>query len=179
MCTETLEASAFLSGLFTHFEAQRCSYNDLIVDLRRVEARIELEEKTLALTREHLQMAMADTEGTVIPLIWRDALKSVRFVGVRLADACVAVLQERKRLTQEELTDELNRGNFRFRTNSPFREIHAALLKNPQIERDGQTYIWTAPREKQITMRLRTVAMVSKPNGEKPMEDARKEIKPN
>src|SRR5262249_1895110 len=72
-------------------------------------------------------------------------------------------LREHKRLTREELLEELNHGMFRFRTSSPLREIHAALLRHPHVKKTGHTYIWNAPPEKQIPMRLRVAKAESIP----------------
>jgi len=78
----------------------------------------------------------------------------VRFVGVRLVDACHALLQERNKMTTAELLKELNAGMYRFRTNSPLREIHAALLKQRRAKKVGDQWIWVGGGE-QIPMRLR------------------------
>ena len=73
----------------------------------------------------------------------------VRFVGMRLVDACVTVLQEHRKLTPVKLLDAINEGTFRFRTNAPLREIHAALLRHPHVKREGNYYLWSGPKEPQ------------------------------
>jgi hypothetical protein len=154
----TYESTSYLQGLFTEFKEQTQKYNSLTGQLLSLEARIELAEKTLCLTRDHFAMTIAKTQDSV-PNDWSKVLNTVRFVGVRLADACAKSLQEHKKLTPEQLLRDLNDGMFRFRTNSPLREIHAALLRHPYVKRNGAgAYIWVAPpAEKQLPMRLRVV----------------------
>jgi hypothetical protein len=149
----TTEATSFLRGLFQEFLAQTERYGKLTGDLLSLEARIELAEKMLCLTRDHLAMTIKNTD-SALPNDWDSVLKSVRFVGIRLGDACIALLQERNRMTQEEILRGLNAGMFRFRTNSPLREIHAALLRHPSVKKEGRIWIWTGSNE-QMPLRLR------------------------
>jgi hypothetical protein len=169
----TTEATAYLGGLFHEFHKQTEHYQGLTGQLLSLEARIELAEKTLCLTRDHLAMSIGKTE-CAIPNNWDKVLHSVRFVGVRLADACRILLQERKKMTQEEILNGLNNGMFRFRTNSPYREIHAALLKQSFAQKTGATYTWIGNPESQMPFRLREakepameVVSVSKAGGTK------------
>jgi hypothetical protein len=156
----TFESTSYLRGLFNEFQHQVLRYRELTGELLGLEARIELCEKMLCLTRDHLALAISQTQDAM-PRDWSSVLKSARFVGVRLADACAACLQEQNRMTPEELLDRLNKGLFRFRTNSPLREIHAALLRFPDIKRSGRMYLWIgSPMEKQIPMRLRGVRRI-------------------
>jgi hypothetical protein len=160
--TISTEANSYLRGLFGEFTAQVERYATLTSSLLNLEARIELAEKTLSLTRDHLAMTIKQTEAAA-PRDWEQDLKSVRFVGVRLADACMLLLQENKRMTPEEILIGLNKGMFRFRTNSPLREIHAALLRQSFAKKTGDTYVWTGGTQKQMPLRLRTAkpALVS------------------
>lgn len=155
--SHTHESTAYLEGLFQAFREHVAEYNRLTAMLLQLEARIELAEKTLSLTRDHFAMTINHTEGAV-PHEWDKVLANVRFVGVRLADACVALLKEgkNKKLTPEELLTQLNSGMFRFRTNSPLREIHAALLKQSSVKRSGAYWAWTGTAE-QMPLRLRVV----------------------
>ncbi len=153
----THESTAFLRGLFSELREQQAKYCDLTGQLLGLEARIELSEKTLCLTRDHFAMTVAKTEDA-LPNDWSKVLQSVRYVGVRLADACVKSLEEHKKMTPEQLLRDLNDGMFRFRTNSPLREIHGALLRNPNVKRSSGSYVWIAPPEaKQLPMRMRVV----------------------
>jgi hypothetical protein len=156
--TTTLESGAFLEGLFEDFAQQRHRYHQFTAHLMGLEARLELAEKTLILTRDHLEMALKTAEGDeekrYLPR-WKEESRKVRFVGMRLVDVCATVLKEHRKLTPQKLLDAINDGTFRFRTNAPLREIHAALLRHPYVKRDGNYYIWNAPPEEQITMRLR------------------------
>jgi len=153
----TTEATAYLGGLFGEFQEQTAKYHSLTAHLLSLEAQIELAEKTLCLMRDHLAMAIEKTEGAV-PNDWEKVLHKVRFVGVRLADACNVVLQEKKKLTSEQLLHELNDGMYRFRTNAPLREIHAALLKQSFVEKRGSTYVWIGTPEQQMPLRMRVVS---------------------
>ncbi len=151
----TAESSAYLGGLFQEFHHQSHNYHELTRQLLSLEARIELAEKTLCLTRDHFAMTIEQTE-CAPPHDWDQILRSVRFVGVRLAEACKVLLQENKKMTPEEILTGLNHGMFRFRTNSPLREIHAALLKQSFAQKTGATYTWIGSPETQMPFRLRT-----------------------
>jgi hypothetical protein len=173
----TYESTSYLQGLFAEFKEQTQKYNDLTGQLLRLEARIELTEKTLCLTRDHFKMTIARTQDAV-PNDWDKVLNSVRFVGVRLADACAQSLQAHKKMTPEQLLRDLNDGMFRFRTNSPHREIHAALLRHPYVKRTAAAYVWVAPPEEtQLPMRLRVVRRdLTQPSVAK---EEKAEVKPN
>lgn len=150
----TMEANAFLHGLFHEFQEQTKKYQRLTSELLSLEAQIELAEKTLCLTREHFAMTIDQTDSAT-PNDWENVLRSVRFVGVRLADACKVLLQERKKLAPEQFLEGLNGGMFRFRTNSPLREIHAALLRQSFAEKRGNSYVWIGDPEQQMPLRMR------------------------
>ncbi|MFI5090627.1 MAG: hypothetical protein ACHP7P_11260 [Terriglobales bacterium] len=160
--TATHESTAYLQGLAQEFIEQVSKYNHITGELLSLEARIELAEKTMCLTRDHFANTIKNTEGAT-PKAWDALLESVRFVGVRLADACASVLQVHKKLTPDQLMHELNAGMFRFRTNAPLREIHAALLRHPHVEKKGGVYEWIAPAEQQIRMRLRVLERPTTP----------------
>lgn len=155
--TTTHEATSYLQGLFQAFRQQTRHYAALTQELLSLEARIELAEKNLCLTRDHFKMTIENTDNAA-PNDWDAIFKTVRFVGVRLVDACATLLQESKhqKLTPEELLSGLNFGTFRFRTNSPLREIHAALLKHPSVKRTDDAWVWTGTAE-QIPLRLRVM----------------------
>jgi hypothetical protein len=150
-----LEATSFLRGLFEEFQAQQVRYASMTESLLSLEARIELAEKTLCLTRDHLAMSIEKTD-SAIPKDWTNILRSVRFVGMRLADACMTLLKEHEKMTPKEIFSALNSGMFRFRTNSPLREIHAALLRQNSAKKIGNAWAWTGARE-QIPMRFRVL----------------------
>lgn len=150
-----LEATFFLRGLFAEFQQQKERYANMTGALLSLEARIELTEKTLCLTRDHLAMSIEKTD-SAIPNDWAEILNSVRFVGMRLADACMSLLKKHGKLTPKEILSALNSGMFRFRTSSPLREIHAALLRQNSAKRVGNAWVWTGTRE-QIPMRFRVL----------------------
>ncbi len=152
----TTEATAYLSGLFTEFQQQAAKYQKLTFQCLALEAQLELAEKTLCLTRDHLAMTIQQTENA-LPGNWEPSFKQVRFVGIRLADACKKLLQEQGKMTTEQLLEGLNEGMFRFRTNSPFREIHAAMLRQKFAKKTGSSYLWVGEPDEQISLRLRVV----------------------
>jgi hypothetical protein len=153
----SVEANAYLDGLFQELRRQKAQYLELTQALHSIEARIELAEKTLSLTRDHLSMTISQTDHAT-PRDWSQVFQDIRFVGVRLADACMALLQEQKKMTPEELLGALNEGMFRFRTNSPQREIHAAMLRQSFAKKSGEQWVWIGKTGQQISMRLRSAA---------------------
>lgn len=118
--------------------------------LLALEARVELAEKTVSLTRDHLMTEIERSDSST-PRDWVSTLNNFRFVGSRLVDACMTVLEEGKRMTPQEILVALNRGMFRFRTSSPLREIHAALLRQSFAKKEDSVWVWsaTAPNEAQ------------------------------
>ena len=152
----TMEATAFIRGLFHEFQEQTQKYQNLTAQLFSLEGQIELVEKTLCLTRDHLAMTINNAE-SVVPNDWDKVFHKVRFVGVRLADACKVLLQEKQKLTPEQLLQGLNGGMFRFRTNSPLREIHAALLRQSFAKKAGAAYEWLGESEQQMPLRMRAM----------------------
>jgi hypothetical protein len=152
--TVTTETAAFVRALQSEFDAQATRYHSLTGHLLEIEARVELAEKQLCLTRDHLTMVIEKTDGIVLPDSWAETLKRVRFVGVRLADACVALIREHKRLTPKDLLTYLDKGMFRFRTSTPYREIHGALLRQRNVKREDEAWVWNGPDEDQLKLTL-------------------------
>jgi hypothetical protein len=178
--TTTLESSAYLEGLFDDFEQQMNRYKSLTAHLMGLEARLDLAEKTLSLTRDHLKIALQDTEGSK-NYHARFLLESakVRFIGTRLSDACEQVMAQHKKMTTEKLLDAINEGTFRFRTKSPLREIHAALMKHPHIRRVGNYYIWAGPKEDRLAVLEATNRPAFVVEGKVVESKPKEEVKPN
>jgi len=155
--TTTLESTAYLDGLLRDFHNHVVRYHELARHAMEIEAHMEIAEKTLILTRDHMEMALKNSEGDQRTRLqeWKSQSAKVRFVGVRLVDACITVLRESRKITPQRLLDAINQGAFRFRTNAPLREIHAALLRHPDVRREGDYYIWDAPAEEQMAMRVK------------------------
>ncbi|HKV23285.1 MAG TPA: hypothetical protein VJN93_01725 [Candidatus Acidoferrum sp.] len=152
----SMESTSFLGGLYCELHEQVHKYQALTRELLSLEARIELAEKQLCLARDHFAMTIDKTE-SALPNDWQKIFQSVRFVGLRLADACQALLQEKKKLTPQQFLRGLNEGMFRFRTNSPLREIHAALLKQTWANKVGDSYVWMGNPEQQMPLRMRVL----------------------
>jgi hypothetical protein len=142
--TTSTEALGYVGGLYREFREQVCRYNQLTGELLSMQARVELQEKNLVVTREHLAFAIEKSEEQLPPL-WTEQITYARFVGMRLADACLVLLKERKRLTHAEILTALNKGMFRFRTNAPLREIHGAMVRQPFVRRVSDGWMWTGP----------------------------------
>jgi hypothetical protein len=178
--SNTLESTAYMEGLFSDFAQQIGRYHDLTASQLGIEARLELAEKTLILTRDHLKMALDTSEcsqKSAFLARWKEQSKNVRFVGMRLLDVCVLLLQEHKKLTPQRLLDAINAGTFRFRTNAPLREIHAAVLRHPAVKRVGNYYIWAAPSEGQPEIAFRGDKEPRIAEGQN--QDSGEEVKPN
>jgi hypothetical protein len=142
----TTEVDSYLSGLFKEFFDQLKRYSELTNELMSLEARIELSEKTVCLTRDHLAMAIENSDSRM-PQDWEKTLSLARFVGSRLVDACQVLLREHKRMHPEELRDQLNIGMFRFRTSAPLREIHAGLLRQSFAVKTDGVWVWSGEQE--------------------------------
>ncbi len=140
----TLERRAFVEGLFHELDEQLRRYSGLIDKLFQLEARVQVNERTLKATRDHLLAALNDV-GEEVPDNWESVLCRVRFLGMRLADACVEILKERGSVTMEELREELDNGMFRFNTPTPMREINAALLRQQHVRREGDRWVYESP----------------------------------
>jgi hypothetical protein len=140
----TLERRAFVNGLFNEMREQVARYAGLSAHMAELQARIMIVERNLQLTRDHLQAVLSETDEEV-PKDWQKILKSIRFVGARLGDACMEILREGSPLTTQEIVDGLNLGQFRFRTGTPLREVNAALLRQSNIKRENDRWIYTAP----------------------------------
>ena len=143
----TLERTAYVRGLFTEFREQFTRYHGMLKELLELEARVEMSERALRMMRAHVVEAVEECEckPDELPKDAEIILQGTRFVGRRVADACLEVLREKKRLTMAELLTELNGGQFRFRTNSPEREINAALLRQPNVRREDEYWVYERP----------------------------------
>jgi hypothetical protein len=166
----TMESTAFLNGLFQEVHEQVHKYQALTRELLSLEARIELGEKTLCLHRDHFASTVERTE-CAVPNDWKTVLDKIRFVGVRLADACQVTLQEKKKVTPEQLLHDIDDGMFRFRTNSPLREIHAALLKQDWVEKIGPHYVWKGNPGKQMPLRMMRVVTTTAVIDQEPIKE--------
>ena len=156
----SVEADAYLQGLFQELHRQGQQYMQYTEQRHNLEARLELAEKTLSLTRDHLAMTIRRTDSAT-PRDWTHTLERFRFVGVRLMDACMALLQEKKKMTADELLAALNKGLFRFRTNSPQQRSTPPCCVRPSRKKNGSHWVWTGKVEQQLPMRLR---LASNPN---------------
>ena len=137
----TVERVGYVEGLFNELEEQLHRYVDFARQHQKVLAQLEIAEDTVQAIRRYIYTQLANTEEEV-PTDWEMLLKKVRFVGARLGDACAEVLKDRSSLNRVELLNELNNGQFRFRTAHPLREINAALLRHPKVNKNGDGWIY-------------------------------------
>jgi hypothetical protein len=143
----SMERIAFVGGLFTELQHQLHRHLSLVDQMVRLDAQISITERNLAATRDHLLASMESTDEEV-PEDWKEVLNQVRFVGARLGDACIEVLREYGRpMTLKEIEIGLNKGQFRFRSGSPLREINAALLRQPRTLVRKNEDTWEFVRE--------------------------------
>ena len=138
----TMESVAYVKGVYHAFHKQVSVYHQLTDRLLRLEGEIVLTEKQVQLARDHLRMVIGKTPG-VVPPDWDTTLGSVRFVGLRLADACLQILRDHSPITTEELIQALDHGMYRWRSHSPARELNAAMLKQKSVKRQENTWIYT------------------------------------
>ena len=171
----TIEVDGYVDGLYKEFHSQAHRYMELTRHFMEVEARVELAEKNLCLTRDHLAAAIARIDNAT-PRDWKKTFASVRFVGYRLADACVKLLRERKKLTSQQLLEALNNGMYRFRTNTPLREIHAALLRQQYAKRQGDTWIWRGPKKQETRLQV-ILGALARHNAEAKCEGEKENVK--
>lgn len=140
----------YSTGVFKEFKAQAESYTDVLRQLAELEGRLQMMQSTISRARaafaEHVG-GWNDTSNpyeTKIPKDWQDVWASIRFVGKRLGDAAVEVLQESQEpLDTHSIRWKLTYGGYRFRTANPDREVHAALLRVRDAERLGDKWICT------------------------------------
>jgi len=149
----TVERRAFVQGLFSELNEQVAHYVAVVAQLADAQGRMVLAERNLRLTREHLKAILSRTDEDVPP-DWQKVLRQVRFVGARPGDAIVEVLRDHGSLTTREMLDELNRGQFRFRTGSPLREINAAMLRQASVRRENDRWIYEGPAAETVNQEV-------------------------
>jgi hypothetical protein len=150
----TAEREGFVDGLLEALTTQVATHVDLVRQLANLQGQVSITERTLRITRDHLNEVLSHTKEATPPH-WREVVASVRFVGARLGDACTQILSNAlEPMALEDILDELNSGQFRFNTGSPLREINAALLRQPHAKRDKETaqWTWTGPRDGQMPL---------------------------
>lgn len=143
----SLERQEFVHGLFEELNGQLEHHLELVGELSRIQGRLEVGERALTATRDYLLAALESTADEHVPGDWREILDQVRFVGVRLGVACADLLEEHGPLTTEELHAHLNSGQFRFRSSTPLREIHGALIRNSRARKEDERWHYVPPEE--------------------------------
>lgn len=143
----TLERQNYLEGLQIELANQFGRYNELLIEYSRLLGQLEVAERGVVLSRDHLLASIdcRDMEnGDVCPQCMPELVGSIRFTGTRVAEAALTVLRENGTLDSDEMVAALNAGGFRFRTPTPMRELHAALLQQRRLVKrvgDQWTYI--------------------------------------
>ena len=146
----SLERQEFVEGLFEELHQQLHQHKQRVAEVSRLRGRIEVGERALIAAREHLLAVLESTADEHVPDGWPEVLAEVRFVGVRLGVACADLLEEHGPLTTEELHAHLNSGQFRFRSSTPLREIHGALIRNSRARKDDDRWHYVPPEEEAV-----------------------------
>lgn len=147
----TLEEHSYIDGIWKEFLSEKVHYKQLVAQLMGLQGQVDLAEGRLRLTRDHVVRRFSDSP-LLAPPHWEDEMRSVRFVGVRIGEACLTVLSEMGRATSEELADALSHGDFRFRTNSPLREVHGAMIRQQDAIREGGMWVYQGAQRPPIPM---------------------------
>lgn len=107
-------------------------------ELGRLLSQLQVLEEKILQAREWLERAKAlrDTESkrmAGVRSIPVPTAESRRFYAMGARDACHAVLRERKKMSKDDLADELKKGGYQFGTSSPLRVVHFALVNDPKV----------------------------------------------
>lgn len=142
------ERIAFVDGLLRELAVLSGEHLERVQEMADLQARLDIGERNLIATRDYVNTVLSNTKEDV-PNDWRELIASLEFLGMRLGDAALEVLRRSKHpLTPEEIESDLNDGQFRFRTGSPRREIHGALLRQPLVRRnDDDTWEYVEPAQ--------------------------------
>ena len=146
----SLERQEFIQGLFEELDGQLHRHLAAVAQLSRLQGRIDVSERALVATRDHLLSALESTVEESVPEGWQEVLDRVRFIGARIGVACAYLLERHGPLTMAELHARLNDGQFRFRTSTPLREINAALIRNSRARKDGEQWSYVPPEEEAV-----------------------------
>src|SRR5687768_7834442 len=77
----TYETNSYLQSVYLALHEDFQKYHGLIKEEMMVQARLELAEKTVCLTRDHLVLTVAQAECAAAPHEWEPLLNMIRFVG--------------------------------------------------------------------------------------------------
>ena len=114
-----------------------CDYAEKVLILSR--KMLELERSRLAPDDDwHREV----TQGYAFEDEILDALRSVELVGELIGVAAKVALAGLSKATVEQLVMYMRRRGFQFSTDSPAREIHGALLKQPWAHKKEKTNLW-------------------------------------
>lgn len=143
------ERRGYVNGLLDELFKQTQKHVERVEKLASLQAQIELGERNLIATRDYLQSLLSQPQDELVPNGWEALIRSLRFLGARIGDAVMDVLREHSHpVDLAEIEEELNGGQFRFRTGTPRREIHAALIRQPHARRtDDGGWQYVAPKE--------------------------------
>jgi hypothetical protein len=68
----TLERQAFVNGLFQELRAQSERHLGLIGQLLKLQGQVQVSERALRLTRDHLEMLMSQGQEEDVPKDWKN-----------------------------------------------------------------------------------------------------------
>lgn len=143
------ERIGFVDGLLGELRELAHEHVARVQELAELEARIEIGERNLIATRDYINSVLSSSD-EALPEGWLELIRSLEFLGMRLGDAAVEVLRRNSdAMSAGEIEAALNNGQFRFRTGSPRREIHAALLRQPKVDRVGDKWLYVSDEEKE------------------------------
>lgn len=149
--SHSLEEVAYLRGLYEEFLSEKLHYHQLVEQLMQAQGRVELAEGRLRLTRDHMLNRIGRSP-LLAPKEWREQFLDVQFVGVRAGDACRLALIEKGPLTTEELVEALNHGGYKFRSNAPAREVHAALIRQNDAKKEDDRWVYTGEKDESLML---------------------------
>ena len=129
-----------IGGMFAELRERAERHAAAAAEAERLERVVAHGERRLAAAGEHL-LAVLEAEGMEAPAGWRDALLRARMAGASAGEACAILLEEHGPATAAGLKTMLERAGFRFRGAAPLREIHAALIRNSRVRRDGGLWV--------------------------------------
>lgn len=142
----TEDRQAFIEALQAQIAERREALDIARSELAKAQANYELAVKMYMAVRDHILALMTDEDRKKFN--WSN-INVYRHLGKRIGEVILEVLDERQEpLTLEEIQLELEDGGFDFHSKTPLREINAALINHPRVERVGNKFVSVGKKEK-------------------------------